>query len=138
MLYEKELDPVLEQIVARWGIPGMAVGIVRGDEIVYTRHFGVQSLDSGTPVAGDSIFCVASISKCFVATAVMQLAEGGSIDLDTPIIEYLPYFKLGDERSRQITCRQMLSHTSGMPDMQETEYDDLLTHPEADEGASRT
>ena len=135
MLYEKELNAVLQEIITRWGMPGLGIGIVEGNEIIYARGFGVQSLDSGAPVTLDSIFCVASIAKCFVASAVMQLAEQEKINLDAPIIQYLPYFKLDDERCQQITIRQMLSHTSGMPDMDESEYDELVSHPEYDEGA---
>jgi len=136
MLYEKELDAVLQEIIARWGIPGLGIGIVEEDEIIYAKGFGVQSLDTGTPVTLDSIFCVASITKCFVATAVMQLAEQGKIHLDAPLVHYLPYFKLDDERYPQITIRQMLSHTSGMPDLEESEYDALVAQPEYDEEAT--
>lgn len=137
MLFTSELDAVLEEIISRWGIPGLAVGIVEGNEILYARAFGVQSLDTQAPVTLDSIFCLASIAKCFVAVAVMQLAEQGKIDLDAPLCQYLPDFRLADERCRQITIRQILSHTSGMPDMDEDEYDELVSHPEYDEGAAR-
>lgn len=130
------LDAVLEEIVTRWGLPGLGVGIVEGDNIVYARGFGVQSLETGAPVTPDSLFCVASVSKCFVATAVMQLAERGLVDLDAPLVQYLPYFCLADERYRQITLRQALSHTSGMPDLDEIEYDALVYQPETDEGAA--
>lgn len=131
-----ELDPVLEEIIARWDIPGMAVGIVDGSEIIYARGFGVQSLAAPAPVTPDSIFCVASISKCFVSTAVMQLAGQGKLHIDAPLVQYLPFFKLDDDRFDQITIRQMLSHTSGMPDMDEDAYDELVYHPELDEGAA--
>ena len=130
MIDANKLDSVLEEIIARWGIPGLGVGIVDEDEIVYAKGFGVQSLETRAPVTPDSIFCVASISKCFVASAVMQLVEQGKLHLDAPLVQYLPYFKLDDERYRQITLRQILSHTSGMPDMDEGEYDELVAHPE--------
>ena len=118
-----DLDSVLQEIVARWGIPGMGIGIIQEGEIVYARGFGVQSLDTKAPVTTDSLFCTASISKVFVATAVNQLAERGVLCLDAPLVQYLPYFQLADERSAQITLRQVLSHTSGMPDIDEHEYD---------------
>jgi CubicO group peptidase (beta-lactamase class C family) len=131
-----QLDSVLEEIVSRWGVPGLGVGIVENGEIVYARGFGVQSLETGVPVTPDSIFCLASIGKCFVASAVMQLAEQGKLELDAPLVQYLPYFRLDDERYGQITIRRMLSHTSGMPDMDEAEYDELVAHPEEDDGAA--
>jgi CubicO group peptidase (beta-lactamase class C family) len=136
MLYLQDLDNVLQEIVTRWGIPGMAVGIVLDDEIVYAKGFGVQSLETQAPVTPDSIFCVASISKAFVATAVVQLAECHAIDLDAPLIQHLPYFQLDDDRYSQITIRQILSHTSGMPDLEESDYNELVAHPEWDEGAT--
>ena len=136
MLYEDKLDAVLEEIIDRWGIPGLGVGIVHQSEIVYAKGFGMQSLETGVPVTLNSIFCVASIAKCFVATAVMQLAEQGKIHLDAPLVLYLPYFKLDDERYQQITLRQVLSHTSGMPDFDESEYDELVSHPEYDDGTA--
>ena len=136
LLYEKDLDVVLQEIMARWDIPGLAVGLVQGDEIVYAKGFGVQSLETQTPVTLDSIFCIASVSKCFVATAVMQLAEHRKIDLDAPLLQYLPYFQMDDKRYRQITIRQILSHTSGMPDMDENEYDEFVAHPEWDDEAA--
>ena len=135
MFSEKQLDSVLEEIMTRWGIPGLGVGVVEDGEIVYARGFGVQSLETGVPVTPDSFFCVASITKCFVATAIMQWVEQGLLNLDVPLVQYLPEFRLDDERCRQITLRQMLSHTSGMPDMDEAEYDELVAHPEYDEGA---
>jgi CubicO group peptidase (beta-lactamase class C family) len=131
-----KLDAVLEEIVTRWGIPGMAVGIVQENEIIYARGFGVQSLDTQAPVTPESIFCVASVAKCFVATALMHLVEQQRLDLDTPLVSYLPYFRLDDARYRRITIRQMLSHTSGLPDMDENDYDEMVAHPEYDEGAA--
>jgi CubicO group peptidase (beta-lactamase class C family) len=136
MLYEKDLDGVLQEIMAGWDIPGLAVGIVAGAEIVYAKGFGVQSLDTQAPVTLDSVFCVQSVSKCLVATAIMQWVEDGKLDLDAPLVQYLPYFQMDDERYRQITIRQMLSHSSGMPDFDDAEYIELVTHPEYDAGAA--
>jgi len=130
------LDAVLMEIITRWDIPGLGVGIVENGRVVYARGFGVQSLDTAIPVTPDSLFCVASVSKCFVATAVMQLVEQGNLELDRPLVEYLPEFCLDDDRHRQITPRQMLSHTSGMPDMDEDEYDALVATPEYDDDAA--
>lgn len=56
MLYEEDLDVVLQEIMTRWGIPGLAVGIVKGNEIVYVKGFGVQSLETHAPATLDSFF----------------------------------------------------------------------------------
>jgi CubicO group peptidase (beta-lactamase class C family) len=136
MIYEEDLDAVLREIIVHWGIPGMAVGTVEDDEIVYAEGFGVQSLETQAPVTMESMFSVCSISKSFVATAVVQLAECGKIDLNAPIIQYLPYFRMDDERYPQITIRQMLSHTSGMPDMDDDEFEELLAQTDWDDGCA--
>ena len=128
--FKDQLDNILEEIRSRWGIPGMGVGIVENDEIVYTRYSGVQNLATLAPVTPRTVFCLQSISKCFVSCGVMQLVEQGGIQLDEPIVRYLPYFKLSDERYSLITIRQLLSHTSGLPDMDEFDYNDFVLHPE--------
>ena len=66
---------------------------------------------------------MASITKPFVATAIMQLAELGRVDLDAPITKYVPYFHLKDPRYPSITVRLMLTHTSGMPDVEDYRWD---------------
>ncbi|MCU0519899.1 MAG: beta-lactamase family protein [Anaerolineae bacterium] len=128
-------DAVLEEIIFRWGIPGLGIGIVKDGEVVYARGFGVQSLDTRVPVTPESIFCVASIAKCFVACAMMQLVEQGTLSLDAPLAGVLPEFRLDDDRYQEITLRQVLSHTSGMPDMEDDEYNELVYHPEVDDEA---
>ncbi len=117
------LDSYIEDVMERFEIPGLTLAVTRGEEVVYTGAFGVRSLDSGEPMRADYLFHMASVSKPFVATAVMQLVEQGRIDLDEPVVTYLPYFELADARFREITVRQMLNHTSGMPDVEDYEWD---------------
>jgi CubicO group peptidase (beta-lactamase class C family) len=77
------------------------------------------------------MFHMASISKPFVATAIMRLAEAGKLELDARVTRYLPYFRIAGAGADGITLRQLLSHTAGMPDA-----DDYGWHrPEHDEGA---
>ncbi|HSE37992.1 MAG TPA: serine hydrolase, partial [Blastocatellia bacterium] len=83
------------------------------------------------PMSSSSLFHMASITKPFVATSLMQLCEQGKLDLDSPVVKYLPYFRLADARYKQITVRQMLSHISGMPDVRDYEWD----KPQYDDGA---
>src|SRR5262249_37963968 len=130
--YAERLGPSLAKIVREEKIPGLAVGIVEGGKLVYSRAFGALKLgDPATPVTADTPFHMASITKPFVATAVMQLVEQAQVDLDARVTRYLPYFRLKDPRSESITVRQMLTHTSGMPDVEDYQWD----KPEEDEGA---
>jgi len=99
---------------------------------VYAHAFGVKHL--GRPadaLTTRSVFHMASITKPLVATAIMQLVERGILDLDAPVVKYLPYFRLADARYNQITVRQMVTHTSGMPDVEDYEWD----KPQYDDGA---
>ncbi len=99
---------------ARWNVPGIAVGVLQDDH-VETLASGVTSIETRQPVSPDTIFQVGSISKVFTATLVMRLADEGRLDLDTPVVTYLPDLQLADEHARStITLRQLLSHASGL------------------------
>jgi CubicO group peptidase (beta-lactamase class C family) len=125
------LTPFIEEVMQAYDLPGMAIGIVKDNEIVYAQGFGYKNIDTKQPVTNTTLFHMASISKPFVATAVMQLVEQGKIDLEAPVTTYLPYFKLDDKRYTDITIQQMLSHISGMPDVEDYEWN----NPQYDEGA---
>jgi CubicO group peptidase (beta-lactamase class C family) len=115
-ILEAKLQSFAQHVVASFGLAGLAIGIVKSGELVYTQGFGVRNLDTQEPVTPRSLFHLASVSKPFVATAIVQLVEQGKMALDAPIVTYLPYFRLKGPRYKDITVQQMLSHTSGMPD----------------------
>jgi CubicO group peptidase (beta-lactamase class C family) len=130
--YREVLEPALEAFIRQQQIPGLAIAIVEDNQVVYEKGFGWQSLDRGKgPVTPLTVFHMASIVKPFVATAILQLVAQNRIDFDAPVVRYLPYFKLDDERYRIITVRQMVAHTSGMPDVTDYEWD----RPQFDDGA---
>jgi CubicO group peptidase (beta-lactamase class C family) len=130
--FVERLEPLIQKTLREEKIPGLAIGIVEAGRPVYVRGFGLMDArDPGRPVTAETLFHMASITKPFVATSVMQLVEQGKVDLDAPIVRYLPYFHLKDSRYRSITVRQMLSHISGMPDVE----DYLWDKPEFDDGA---
>lgn len=96
-------------------IPGLALGIVQGDQIVHVRGFGVAD-DAHTPVLPQTAFSIGSLTKSFTALAVMQLVEAQRLDLDMPVQHYLTWFRLADpDASARITLRELLNHTSGLP-----------------------
>src|SRR5262249_10257398 len=130
--FKTELQPLIEQVMEQRNIPGFAIAIVHNQKVVYAAGFGVRNLQNkNDKITPQSLFHMASITKPFVATSVMQLVEKGKIDLEAPIVKYLPYFRLNDERYATITVRQMLSHLSGMPDVLDYEWD----KPQYDDGA---
>ncbi len=128
---ETKLEPIIKDVIEAHALPGLAIGIVNENKIVYAKGFGYKHIDTREPITATTLFHMASISKPFVATAVMQLVEQGKIDLEAPVTSYLPYFELDDERCKEITIQQMLSHVSGMPDVMDYEWD----NPVYDEGA---
>ncbi len=95
-------------------IPGLALGIVRGDRIVHLRGFG-EADSSGRAVSPQTPFIIGSLSKSFTALAIMQLVEAGKVDLDAPVQRYIPWFRVADEAaSARITVRHLLNQTSGL------------------------
>lgn len=129
--FKEQLEPVINQVMQQSKIPGFAIAVVEDQRVVYAAGFGVRKLGEKDPVTARSLFHMASITKTFVATSIMQLWEQGKIDLDAPVAKYLPYFRLKDERYKLVTLRLMLSHISGMPDTNDYEWD----KPQYDDGA---
>lgn len=94
--------------------PGLALGIVKDNRLVYLRGFG-KADDSPRQVTPQTPFIIGSVSKSFTALAIMQLVEAGKVELDAPVQRYLPWFRVADEdASAEITVRNLLSHTSGL------------------------
>ena len=118
---EDGLWPLVERLLGTHAVAGLAVAVVREEEIV-ARGFGVRDVGSGAVVTPETMFHLASVSKPFVATAVVSLSEAQDagvprLDLDAPIIDLVPEFTLADGREGEVTARHLMSHTSGLPDV---------------------
>lgn len=112
------IDTYIEEQMRELDIPGLAVAIVRGDQIEYVRGYGVADASSRA-ITPQTPFLAASLSKSITAVGIMQLVEEGKIRLDDPIQSYLPWFKVTDSQaSSQITVRHLLHHTSGFSQFQ--------------------
>lgn len=85
-----------------------SVGNVVNAEPVQSEH------TAETTASQDRIYCIASVSKMYSTLAVMQLVDEGKVELDAPVIKYLPDFKMNDERYKDITVRMLMNHTSGI------------------------
>lgn len=132
------LDGIVENWMAGTNTPGMALTVVKDGQIVYSKGFGVMQVGTGQPVTPQTLFHMASISKTFVATALMRLVEDGKLDLDARLVDILPYFTMADERYKKITIRQMMAHLSGIPDVPEGEpwwKNWGFENPQVDDGA---
>lgn len=112
---QDQIDAYIRSRMRTANIPGLALGVVRGDQIVYLQGYGIAGPD-GRGVTPQTPFIIGSLSKSFTALAVMQLVEAGRIDLDAPVTTYLPWFHTADPvASAQITVRHLLHQDSGLP-----------------------
>jgi CubicO group peptidase (beta-lactamase class C family) len=108
------IDRYVEQEMQATRLPGLALGIVQGDQIVHLKGFGVADL-SGRAVTPQTPFHLASLGKSFTALAIMQLVEAGKVELDAPVQSYLPWFRVADaDASARIRVRHLLNQTSGI------------------------
>lgn len=112
----KRLDQTLEQLRRTWGAPGLAVAVVTNDRVVYAKGFGERDVVHHLPVTPNTLFSIASCSKSFGAATVCLLAREGYLDLDQPIHDYWPGFRLLDDYATlHVTARDLLSHRCGLP-----------------------
>ncbi len=110
------IENLLKRQMDESHVPGYAMCIVKDGQVVYNKGFGVLEKGTNRKVTPQSMFGQRSISKTFTTIALMQLVEQGKVNLDAAITEYLPYFKMADDRYDRITVRMLLSHTSGLSD----------------------
>jgi CubicO group peptidase (beta-lactamase class C family) len=123
----RQIDEVLRKAVEEQRLPGVVAMVAQGDAVVYQGAFGKQYAAKGVPMATDSIFRIASMTKAVTSVAVMQLVERGRVKLDEPAGTYLPdlarvevledFDTNGTAKLRPpktpVTVRQLLTHTSG-------------------------
>ena len=110
------MDERVREAMAENNIPGVIIGVASRGRLVHVQTYGLANVELRVPVSDSTVFEIGSISKQFVSTAIMLLVEDGRVDLDDGIHEYLPDLPsewLG------VTVRQLLTHTSGIPDYEE-------------------
>lgn len=117
---EAELDqiftPLIEEMMTEHDVQGFVFSVVSKDDVLFKKAFGIKNMYTNEPEDGESLFHMASVTKTFVGTALMQLHEQGLLDVDKPVVDVVPYFVLVDNRYKDLTIRQFASHISGMPD----------------------
>jgi len=112
-----KLDGMVDDLMKKSGIPGMAVAVVHGGKTVYAKGFGVKDVRSGDKIDPDTVFQLASLSKPLSATVVAQQVGQSAIGWDTPVMSKLPWFALSDPVvTRMVSVGDMFSHRSGLPD----------------------
>jgi CubicO group peptidase (beta-lactamase class C family) len=129
------IDATATQLIQAAHVTGAGIAIFNRGSVVYIKSYGLRDTEKKLPLTPDSVMTAASLSKSAFATLVMHLAQTGKLNLDKPIVEYLPkplpeyprYADLkGDERYKKLTLRILLSHTSGFPNWRAFEDDQKL------------
>jgi D-alanyl-D-alanine carboxypeptidase len=110
------LDAWIEDSVIAREEPGLSIGIVYDQDLIWAKGYGFANLEKRLPAARSTLYRIASISKVFTATAIMQLRDAGKLQLDDPVAKHLPWFRVKRIRpdSPDITIRHLLTHTSGL------------------------
>lgn len=102
---------------AEWRVPGVAIGVVHGESILYQGLHGFADLGRRQKVTASTRFAIASTTKAFTATAAAILVDEHKLDLDAPVRRYLPCFRLKDSLlTDHVTVRDLLCHRTGIPD----------------------
>lgn len=127
---ETAVETALQDLMKKTNTVGLAVAVVKNSKLIYTHSFGLKDIDKAIPLTDHDIFRIASISKSFSATAIMQLVEAGKLSLSDDFSE-LVGFKVRNPKfpDKVITLKMVLSHTSSINDS-EGYFDLDAIHPE--------
>ena len=110
------LDKWIHATVTEREEPGLAIGIVYDQNLIWAKGYGFANLEKRLPSTPSTLYRIASITKLFTATAIMQLRDAGKLQLDDPVVKHLPWFQIKEPQpdSPPITIRELLTHTSGL------------------------
>ncbi|WP_027963880.1 serine hydrolase domain-containing protein [Halalkalibacillus halophilus] len=112
--FEEFIKPRLET----YQVPGLGMGLMKNREVIYQKEFGYKNAEKDVEVTSDTIFGLASITKSFVAMAILQLQEQGKLKVEDPVVNYLSNFRMpkGEDASK-VTLHHLLTNSSGLPPM---------------------
>jgi len=111
----KKLDAYFEQALKDWEVPGMEILIIKDDEVLLEKGYGIKNTETNEPVTPETLMAIASNTKAFTSAALAQLVDEKKIKWDDKVIDHLPYFRLYDDYVTQnMTIRDLLSHRSGL------------------------
>ena len=109
------VDTAVQQTFERYQLPGLAVGVIRDGEVVYTRTLGELRAGSGEKIDRDTLFKIASNSKAMTAGVLARLVDAGKLEWDDPVTKHLPQFHMHDPWvTQQMQVRDLLIHNSGL------------------------
>jgi CubicO group peptidase (beta-lactamase class C family) len=111
-----QLPHVADEVMVRWGVPGMSLAVVRSDQVLFSGGFGVTRVGGDEVVTADTVFGVGSVTKPITAASVALLVDEEKLAWDEPVVTWLPEFRLQDPHaSAHATPRDLLAHRVGLP-----------------------
>jgi D-alanyl-D-alanine carboxypeptidase len=127
------LDAWLESSRVAKDEPGMSVAILHDQEVVWAKGYGEADRARHVKATLETLYRIASVSKLFTATAILQLRDAGKLGLDDPVSKHLSWFKVASPDGRPITIRHLITHTSGLPRELALPYWNDLAFPSREE-----
>ncbi len=111
----KDMDKYVDQVLQTFRVPGLSLAVVKDGKVLLAKGYGTKKLGAAERVDKQTLFPIASNSKAFTATALALLVEEGKIAWDSPVVNYLPWFKMSDPYvTANMTVRDLLIHRSGI------------------------
>lgn len=122
-----QVDTAIKGLMQKHKIIGLQLAVIKDNKIVKTSHYGLANVQDSIPVDSETVFSINSMVKAFTGVAVMQLVEKGKLNLEDPISKYLDSLP---NTWRHITIKQIATHTSGVPDIWNSEGNMLSENSE--------
>lgn len=116
------IDTIAETVIERKATPSVAIGVARNGKLVFAKAYGYRNLDDKVPADADTAYGIGSNTKQFTAAAILLLRDAGKLDVDAPVSRYLPDVPHG----REVTLRNLLTHTGGYAEFTELPDVDML------------
>jgi CubicO group peptidase (beta-lactamase class C family) len=111
----KAIDAIMRDGLTAWQVPGAALAIIKNDEVVYLKAYGVKDLQTKESVTSDTLFPIASCTKAFTTTAMAMLVDDGKMDWDDLVRKHVDYFHLSDPLAdANVTLRDLVTHRTGV------------------------
>jgi CubicO group peptidase (beta-lactamase class C family) len=124
-------DEFVAEVMKNWKAPGVAIVVVQNDNVVMLKGYGFRDLEKKLPVTPKTLFPIASITKSFTVTTLGTLVDEGKLKWDTPIREYVPFFRMFDPvATEEMTTRDLVTHRSGLPRHDNLAYTSNFTREE--------
>ncbi|MEN2402097.1 serine hydrolase domain-containing protein [Flavobacterium sp. MC2016-06] len=122
-MQEKKVLEYLKKEMQEQKIPGLQIAVIKDNKLILSKSLGLANIPFSIPAKNNTIFSINSIAKIFASTAIMQLVEKDKLKIEDPISNYLDDLPIN---WRQVTLKQLLSHISGLPDIEDSTTDELV------------